>query len=181
MTASNVKFGDAPLEDFITVDDKIGKFVSKLNYKRIFYILQFNALEPDIKTLRGRVVPTGEQQFKIGISHQPQSRLKSYYNSFGSNYDKKKCSGVKVLMLCGTDKDRNEDYITQRDTYQIEQLERHMKKELKQRGMIIRGTEFIKCMPTTLLNMVKSYLPKLKQPTLIKRKLGLRPAKPVKK
>ena len=175
----NPTFDNDNLEEFITINNEKGIYVSNLKNKRIFYILQFKALEPETKLLKnGKEVLTGRQQFKIGIAHQPSSRLKGYYNSFGSNFDGKCCAGVKVLFLCGTDKNIINDPMTKEGSFQIEQLENKMKANLKKNGDIVRGSEWVLTKQESLLKMLKSYLPQLKRPTILQRKDSLRPLIP---
>ena len=66
----NLKFGNEPIESFFGK----GKFTHLLNNKRVFYVIEPNWSKKD-NTLK-------ENQLKIGISHSPAERFRTYYKTF---------------------------------------------------------------------------------------------------
>lgn len=148
----SLDFGDENLEEFVQTLDKqdpdaevkFGNYWDELQNKRIFYVLKPNC---------------GHNLIKIGIAHAPTSRLKTYYNHYGKNEPlTNKCSGMKVLLILGTQKNYGNDKRTKYVDFDVNKLEKFVKTELKERNLIIRGTEWANVSETELEEIIKKHV-----------------------
>lgn len=146
-----VSFGKTNIEDWLERTDKqtneehIGKYSHLVKNKRIFYVLQFKGLSN----------AQNEQQFKIGVSMSPLGRFKMYFNQAGLNGIGKQ--GVIVRMILATSRtgtDRNVEYTK----HQVVRLEDLVKKTMKAKNKVIRGSEWLLVTPELLLKTIKTNL-----------------------
>ena len=153
---NSLTFGTSDIEHWLIRTDKktnqeyVGKHSHLIQNKRIFYVLQFNSLH-NTQT---------EQQFKIGVAMSPLGRFKMYYNQAGTNG--KGNQGVKVKMILGTSRtasDKNIEYTK----HQVVRLEDSIKKTMKEKNKILRGSEWLLCSPKLLLNTIKLNLSRVNQ------------------
>jgi hypothetical protein len=125
----NIKFGDEPIEKFIDG----GVYEDDIKNKRIFYVVQPNSLiEPS----------NSQKQFKIGMSNTPNTRLTNYKNYFG-NHNSNKCSGVRVRLILGTNKDDDKDKDITTPNFAVSKVEKKLKDYFKKTNKVDRGSEWL--------------------------------------
>ena len=141
---STIQFGRIPVEAFL----QDGAWNGAIEGMNIFYVLEFV----------GKQRETGSSRvFKIGISRggEPARRLKAYYNMFGPQSAERRCEGVFVRFIAGTNARSSQGALPSR--LQVAKLELAIKTGVADSN-ILRADEWLEITEPALRRKITNFL-----------------------